>query len=88
MHFYRSQSIFTLLPVRVCGAFIDVIRRKGVMRGDQLFDIITVGIFSATVLFLWSLNAGTIYFWMKDLTQEFLKLHVMYSALELGDKVR
>ena len=34
------------------------------------------------------LPAGTIYFWLKDLTQEFLKLHVVHSAVEIFDKVR
>ena len=31
--------------------------------------------------------AGTLYFWMKDLTQEFLKLHVIATAVEILDKV-
>ena len=33
-------------------------------------------------------HAGTLYFWMKDLTQEFLKLHVIAMAVEILDKVR
>ena len=57
------------------------------MKGDQLFDIICVGIFACTVLFLKHLNAGAIYFWIKDLTQEFLKLQVIYTAVEMFDKV-
>ena len=64
-------------------------RQKGTSRlkGDQLFDMICVGIFMVTVLFLRHLNAGAIYFWIKDLTQEFLKLQVIYTAVELFDKV-
>ena len=33
-------------------------------------------------------TSGTLYFWMKDLTQEFLKLHVIAMAVEILDKVR
>ncbi len=57
------------------------------LRGDQLYDLLGVLIFLGTVLFLWHLNAGVLYFWMKDLTQEFLKLSVLFTALELADKV-
>ncbi|GAB4821944.1 hypothetical protein N2152v2_008990 [Parachlorella kessleri] len=57
------------------------------LRGDQLYDLLGVLIFVGTVLFLWHLNAGTLYFWMKDLTQEFLKLSVLFTALELSDKI-
>lgn len=62
--------------------------KKSILKGDQLFDIICVGMFMVTVLFLRHLNAGAIYFWIKDLTQEFLKLQVIYTAVELFDKVR
>ena len=34
------------------------------------------------------LDAGAMYFWMKDLTQEFLKLSIIYSSVEILDKVR
>ncbi len=34
------------------------------------------------------LDAGAMYFWMKDLTQEFLKLSIIYSSVEIFDKVR
>ena len=57
------------------------------LRGDQLFDMICILIFGVMVLFLWHLKAGAIYFWVKELTQEFLKLSVLHTALELGDKV-
>lgn len=36
---------------------------------------------------LWRLDAGAMYFWLKDLTQEFLKLSIIYSSLEILDKV-
>ncbi|KAK9811731.1 hypothetical protein WJX72_009226 [[Myrmecia] bisecta] len=86
-------AIFTLLPIRFCKALYSLLqrRRRGDtsvrLQGDQLFDILCVLIYTATVFFLRFLNAGAIYFWMKDLTQEFLKLHVIYTAVEIFDKI-
>ena len=54
---------------------------------DQLFDCICVGLHLAAVALLWRLNAGAMYFWIKDLTQEFLKLSIIYSSVEIFDKV-
>ena len=87
------QATFTLLPVRFMKAVACLLggwhqNGKSRLKGDQLFDIICVGIFITTVLFLRHLNAGAIYFWIKDLTQEFLKLQVIYTAVELFDKVQ
>ena len=86
------QAAFTVLPVRFTRALACLLGQQGQkgksrLKGDQLFDIICVGIFVVTVLFLRHLNAGAIYFWIKDLTQEFLKLQVIYTAVELFDKV-
>lgn len=58
------------------------------LQGQQLADVLCVAMFAATFGFLWCLDAGAIYFWMKDLTQEFLKLQVIYTAVEMFDKVR
>lgn len=89
---FTLQASFTLLPLRFAKAVSCLVQqqfRKGScsLKGDQLFDMICVGIFACTVLFLRHLNAGAIYFWIKDLTQEFLKLQVIYTAVELFDKV-
>ena len=62
--------------------------RKMKLQGQQLTDVLCVVMFALTFLFLNSLDAGAIYFWMKDLTQEFLKLQVIYTAVEIFDKVR
>ena len=61
--------------------------KKLKLQGQQLTDILCVVIFGASLLILNSLDAGAIYFWMKDLTQEFLKLQVIYTAVEIFDKV-
>lgn len=84
------QAVFTVLPVRFARAVAALVRprKDGGLQGDQLFDLLCVFIFAATLSFLRLLPAGTIYFWLKDLTQEFLKLHVVHSAVEIFDKVR
>lgn len=35
------------------------------LRGDQLFDLLGAAMSLGVVIFLWNLNAGTLYFWMK-----------------------
>ena len=94
-------SIFTVLPLRVVSALwtgiaislgkVGILSHKSGqpsrrLRGDQIFDLISIVIFSVLVLFLWNIKAGAIYFWVKELTQEFLKLSVLHTALELSDK--
>jgi len=63
------------------------VSKSMLLRGDQIFDLICVTIFVIMILFLWHVRAGAIYFWVKELTQEFLKLSVLHTALELGDKI-
>ena len=92
-----SQAIFTVLPIRVGRALARLAGRLGYravqsrkfapLRGDQLYDLICMATFILSVAFLWTLNAGAIYFWMKDLNQEWLKLQVIYTAVEIFDKV-
>ena len=85
------QAIFTLVPVRFVQAvyhlFVPIRGSKAGVQGQQLFDTICVAIFASAVFFLHFVNAGALYFWMKDLTQEFLKLHVIATAVEILDKV-
>ena len=40
-------------------------RRPTGLRGDQLFDLLSAAMSLGVVVFLWNLNAGTLYFWMK-----------------------
>ena len=88
------QAVFTVLPVRFVRAVHSTMlvdsqygRKRLKLQGQQLTDILCVIMFAATFLTLYSLDAGAIYFWMKDLTQEFLKLQVIYTAVEIFDKV-
>jgi hypothetical protein len=62
-------------------------QETGLLRGDQIFDLLCAAMFAAVVAFVWSVRAGLLYFWVKEMTHEFLKLSVLQSALELGDKI-
>lgn len=89
-------SVFALLPIRVIAAIVKLANisigaksfqsKKG-LRGDQMYDLLCALMFALLVSFLWSIRAGSIYFWVKDMTQEFLKLSVLHSALDLSDKI-
>ncbi|KAL6768339.1 hypothetical protein ACKKBF_B38750 [Auxenochlorella protothecoides x Auxenochlorella symbiontica] len=57
------------------------------LTGPQLYDLLLLGMFGCMMAFITSLNVGSIYYWLKDLTHEFLKLSVLYTALELSDKI-
>lgn len=52
-----------------CGAFQPgsplPLRGLSQLRGDQLFDLLGAAMSLGVVIFLWNLNAGTLYFWMK-----------------------
>ena len=91
-------GILTLLPIRFIRALrsisssrstnvINNSNNKSRLKGDQLFDILSMLMFTVVVVFLYKVDVGAIYFWMKDMTQEFLKLSVLYTALDLGDKI-
>lgn len=55
--------------------------------GAQLYDLLCVLLLLAAVGMLSQIKPGVIYYWMKDITSEFLKIQVVFSALEILDKV-
>lgn len=55
--------------------------------GALLYDLLCFLIFSAAALTCCAVPVGALYFWMKDMTQEFLKLHVIYTAVDILDKI-
>lgn len=57
------------------------------MRGPQLYDGLCLVITGCAAWALVEFHTGTLYFWLKDLTNEFLKLQVIFTALEIADKV-
>eukprot|EP00873_Tetraselmis_striata_P011616 jgi/Tetstr1/431880/TSEL_021370.t1 len=95
-------AIFTTVPLRAAKGVADGVRKLAwrmrspgtagngagpLLRSDQLYDILFTAIFAFAALVVSSLNAGVIYFWMKDLSQEFIKLSVIFTAMEICDKI-
>lgn len=57
------------------------------LSGPQLYDLLCLAIMGGVSWALITFHTGTLYFWLKDLTNEFLKLQVIFTALEIADKV-
>lgn len=91
-------SAFTSLPLRCAGAAGRAVtaavaaaastpRPPWPQAGADLYDAACAAIFAGAAAALCAVPCGALYFWMKDLTQEFLKLHVIYTAIEIGDRI-
>jgi hypothetical protein len=57
------------------------------LHGSQLFDMLALLVLLAAASTVRLVRPGLIYYWMKDITWEFLKIPVLFSALEIFDKV-
>lgn len=80
-------GMLTVLPWR-CAETIMHRRKKGLGNlGSRLFDLMCAAIVLAATTCLRMLKPGSIYYWMKDITGEFLKLQVVFTGLDICDKV-
>jgi hypothetical protein len=61
--------------------------RPSLLPGAQLYDLLCVLLMLAAVAVLSRIRPGVLYYWMKDITSEFLKIQVLFTALEILDKV-
>lgn len=61
--------------------------RLCLLPGAQLYDLLCVLLMLGAVLVLSRIRPGVLYYWMKDITSEFLKIQVLFTALEICDKV-
>jgi hypothetical protein len=89
------QASLTLLPLRCLRALLHAARTKGrpaagcrLLAGHQLYDVVSTVLLISAAAALTLLRPGIIYYWMKDITSEFLKTSVLFNALEILDKVR
>jgi hypothetical protein len=62
--------------------------RPSLLPGAQLYDLLCALLMLAAVVVLSQIKPGVLYYWMKDITSEFLKIQVLFTALEILDKVR
>eukprot|EP01026_Neomeris_dumetosa_P060434 TRINITY_DN5699_c0_g1_i3.p1 TRINITY_DN5699_c0_g1~~TRINITY_DN5699_c0_g1_i3.p1 ORF type:complete len:642 (+),score=52.05 TRINITY_DN5699_c0_g1_i3:89-1927(+) len=79
-------SVFSLVPFRAVKGVISLVRGKGI-RGDQLFDIVCLFVLVVSSWLVMSIEARTIYYWIKDVTSEFLKLHALHNLIAIIDMV-
>lgn len=61
--------------------------RPSLLPGAQLYDLLCALLMLAAVAVLSQIKPGVLYYWMKDITSEFLKIQVLFTALEILDKV-
>ncbi|KAF5842436.1 eukaryotic membrane protein family-domain-containing protein [Dunaliella salina] len=60
--------------------------RRSKIGGSQLYDIVCMLILLGSSAILRAIRPGFIYYWLKDITSEFLKMSVLSSAFEIADK--
>lgn len=61
--------------------------RPPLLPGAQLYDLLCALLMLGAVAVLSQIKPGVLYYWMKDITSEFLKIQVLFTALEILDKV-
>lgn len=72
-------------PLRLIWSFLTFHRQSD---GRQLFDFVCcVVVVLGTYLHMQYLEPGMLYFGMKDVTAEFLKITLLYVALDIAEKV-
>ena len=57
------------------------------LSGSQLYDLVCLGILLTSTAALRAVRPGSIYYWLKDITSEFLKMSVLSTAFDMLDKV-
>lgn len=83
-------GILTTLPWR-CFSALKAVRSSTAgarsFQGSQLFDLLSLALLLLNVAAVRMINPGLVYYWMKDITSQFLKIQVVFSALEIFDKI-
>eukprot|EP00775_Hariotina_reticulata_P010750 gene10750-10906_t len=103
LNFYSFLGQLTILPLRCLRSFWQLLSqlwlpgpraaagRRGSsgsrLTGAQLYDLLCVLLLLGAVTVLSQIKPGVIYYWMKDITSEFLKIQVVFNALEILDKI-
>lgn len=79
-------AVLALLPLRMAKS-VRRISSGQRLTPEQLFDVCVFAVWILSCCALVNVKAGYIYFWMKDITPEFLKIHALYGALDILEKV-
>ncbi|PNW86543.1 hypothetical protein CHLRE_02g091000v5 [Chlamydomonas reinhardtii] len=57
------------------------------LSGSQLYDMLCLAILCGAAVVLRAVRPGAIYYWLKDITSEFLKMSVLSTAFDMSDKI-
>ncbi|GLC34595.1 hypothetical protein PLESTB_001244300 [Pleodorina starrii] len=57
------------------------------LSGSQLYDMVCLAILFLATAALRAVRPGSIYYWLKDITSEFLKMSVLSTAFDMLDKI-
>ncbi|KXZ44340.1 hypothetical protein GPECTOR_69g433 [Gonium pectorale] len=57
------------------------------LSGSQLYDMVCLGLLCCATAVLRAVRPGSIYYWLKDITSEFLKMSVLSTAFDMLDKI-
>ena len=56
-------------------------------RPIEIFHVAMLAVFACCCVTMVHVRAGGIYFWLKDISPVFLKIHAVYNALDILNKV-
>ncbi|GLI64125.1 hypothetical protein VaNZ11_007302 [Volvox africanus] len=57
------------------------------LSGSQVYDMVCLAILFVATAALRAVRPGAIYYWLKDITSEFLKMSVLSTAFDMLDKI-
>ena len=77
-----------LLPLQAGAALLALTRNPLKVRSIEIFHVAMLVVFVCSCTTMIHVRAGGIYFWLKDISPVFLKIHAVYNALDILNKVR
>ena len=82
------QGVMLLLPLQAGAALLAWTRNPLKQRSIEIFHVAMLVVFVCSCITMIHVRAGGIYFWLKDISPVFLKIHAVYNALDILNKVR
>jgi hypothetical protein len=83
---FNLQGVILVLPLQAAAAVFAASRRS-FRKPIQLFHVAMLAVWLSVCVVVINVRAGGIYFWLKDISPIFLKIHALYGALDILNKV-
>jgi hypothetical protein len=80
--------VILFMPFQAGAALLAWARRPLKQRSIEIFHVAMLLVFGCCCITMIHVQAGGIYFWLKDISPVFLKIHAVYNALDILNKVR